>query len=214
MTNRTNRTDRTYDAGLIPKHGGYRKLKSYQTTEIIYDGTVEFCGRWISPIGKSDGTDRTYIKNRANRSFKLQEQMTGAARSGKQNIAEGCQVSGTSKKTELKLINVARGSLEELMQDFLDFLRQRGLKVWDKDDPRATAIRKLAYRKNRSYETYRTYIEGEDAETAANTMLCLIHQANYLLDRQLRALEKKFLEEGGFTERLFKQRVARRGRGG
>ena len=186
MTNKTYMANRTNT--LIPKHGGYRKLKSYQTTEIVYDGTVEFCERWI-------------------KSWKLREQMTGAARSGKQNIAEGCQVSGTSKKTELKLIGVARGSLEELLQDYEDFLRQRGLKVWKKDDPRVREIRALAYRSNR---TYRTYTKEKDAESAANTLICLIHQANYLLDQQLRALEEKFLEEGGFTERLYKKRIARR----
>ena len=206
MTYKTYTTNRTYSAGLIPKHGGYRKLLSYQTAEIIYDGTVVFCGRWISPIGDSNKTDRTY------RSFKLQEQMTGAARSGKQNITEGCQVSGTSKKTELKLINVARGSLEELLQDYEDFLRQRGLPLWPKNHPKAEEIRKLAYRENRSYETYVTYIEGGDAEEAANTLICLIHQANYLLDQQLRTLEKEFLEEGGFTERLYQKRIAYRKR--
>lgn len=172
---------------LIPAHGGYRELKSYQTTEIIYDGAVEFCNRWI-------------------KSFKLKEQIVGAARSGKQNIAEGCQVSGTSKKSELKLLGVARGSLEELLQDFLDFLRQRGLAAWDKNDPRIQEIRKLAYKSNRSYRTYKTYFEG-NPEAAANCMICLINQANYLLDQQLRALEKQFLEEGGFTENLYKKRL-------
>jgi len=188
MMDRSNRTNKTCDAGLIPKHGGYRKLKSYQTTEIIYDGTVEFCRQWV-------------------KSWKLKEQMTGAARSGKQNIAEGCQVSGTSKKTELKLIGVARGSLEELLQDYEDFLRQRGLPIWPKNHPKAEEIRKLAYERNRSYRTYKTYVESDDAGTAANTLVCLIHQANYLLDQQLRTLEKEFLEKGGFTERLYRKRV-------
>ena len=202
---------------LISPHGGYRKLKSYQTAEIIYDLTVEFCRKYISPIG--DRTNRSKesigpirpIKHktyRTNRSFKLQEQMTGAARSGKQNIAEGCQVSGTSKKSELKLISIARGSLEELLQDFEDFLRQHNLLLWAKDSAQARAVRGLAYKSNRSYKTYRTYMSSP--EGAANTAICLIHQANYLLDRQLQSLEKQFLEQGGFTEKLYKKRTEHR----
>lgn len=187
-SNRSHRTNRTYDAALIPPHGGYRKLKSYQTAEIIYDATVAFCDRFI---------DR-YSRTR--------DQMIQAARSGKQNIAEGCQASGTSKKTELKLIGVARASLEELLQDYEDFLRQRNLPLWSKDHPQAIAIRRIAYRSNRSYSTYKTYIESGSPEIAANTLLCLIHQANYLLDRQLRRLEQQFLAEGGFTERLYTAR--------
>ena len=194
MTNRSYRTHKTYTprhtsgerARLITPHGGYRKLKSYQTAEIIYDLTVEFTKRYI-------------------KSFKLKEQMDGAARSGKQNIAEGCQVSGTSKKSELKLISVARGSLEELLQDCEDFLRQRNLRLWAKDSAQARAVRELAYRKNRSYTTYKTYTTSP--ETAANCLVCLIHQANYLLDQQLKSLEKDFLEKGGFTEKLYKART-------
>jgi four helix bundle suffix protein len=132
--------------------------------------------------------------------------MVQAARSGKQNIAEGCQTSGTSKKTELKLINVARASLEELLQDYEDFLRQRSLPLWPKDHPQTKAVRDLAYGSNRSYSTYKTYIEQSSPEVAANTLLCLIHQANYLLDRQLARLEQQFLDEGGFTERLYTAR--------
>jgi len=131
--------------------------------------------------------------------------MTGAARSGKQNIAEGCQVSGTSKKSELKLISVARGSLEELLQDFEDFLRQQNLLLWAKDSVQARVVRGLAYKSNRSYRTYTTYMAAP--EGAANSIICLIHQANYLLDRQLAALEKQFLEQGGFTEKLYKKRT-------
>jgi four helix bundle suffix protein len=132
--------------------------------------------------------------------------MVQAARSGKQNIAEASMASGTSKKTELKLIGVARASLEELLLDFQDFLRQRGFQVWGKDDPRAKAVRTLARVRNRSYSTYRTYFEKEEPETAANAAICLIHQTNYLLDQQLRALEQEFLREGGFTERLYRAR--------
>jgi len=132
--------------------------------------------------------------------------MVQAARSGKQNIAEGSMASGTSKKTELKLFGVARASLEELLLDYHDYLRQKGLALWAKDHPQAFAVRKLVYSKNRSYKTYKTYIENSSPEVATNSLICLIHQANYLLDRQLRSLEKDFLKEGGFTERLYRTR--------
>ncbi len=181
---------------LIPPHGGYRDLQSYQMSEIVYDGTVVFCDRFIS------------------RRSRTHDQMVQAARSGKQNIAEGCMASGTSKKTELKLIGVARASLEELLLDFQDYLRQHNLPLWGKDHLKAKEVRGLCYRRDRSYKTYRPYIEGKGSapETAANTLLCMIHQTNYLLDQQLRALEKEFLEEGGFTERLYKARTQTRGR--
>lgn len=173
---------------LIPPHGGYAELQSYKMSEIVYDATVVFCDRFIN------------IRSRTH------DQMVQAARSGKQNIAEGSMASGTSKKTELKLIGVARASLEELLLDFKDFLRQKELPLWGKDHPEAVAVRRLAYSNNRSYLTYKTYLEASPPETAANTMVCLIHQTNYLLDQQLRALEKSFLEEGGFTERLYRVR--------
>ena len=173
---------------LIPPHGGYRNLKSYQTAEIIYDATVAFCNRYI------DKHSRTH------------DQMVQAARSGKQNIAEGSMVSGTSKKSELKIIGIARASLEELLLDYHDFLRHKGFQVWEKSHPQAQDVRKLAYEKNRSYTTYRTYIEASPHEVAANTIICLIHQANYLLDQQLRQLGKQFLNEGGFTEKLYQAR--------
>ncbi len=174
---------------LIPPHGGYRKLKSYQTTTIIYDLTVDFCHRFI-------------------REARMRDQMVQAARSGRQNIAEGCQASGTSKKTELKLIGVARASQEELLLDYEDFLRQRGLKMWSKDSEEAKTIRALAYKTDRTYATYKSY--SEDSEMVANAAICLIHQANYLLDQQLRALEKDFIEHGGFTERLYSIRKENR----
>ena len=140
--------------------------------------------------------------------------MVQAARSGKQNIAEGSMASGTSKKTELKLVNVARASLEELLLDYEDFLRQRKLSLWGKDHPTAQAVRKLAYTENRSYATYRPYIEESAPEVAANTLVCLINQTNYLLDQQLRQLEQQFLHEGGFTEKLYRTRIqARKNRG-
>jgi four helix bundle suffix protein len=139
--------------------------------------------------------------------------MVQAARSGKQNIAEGSMASGTSKKTELKLMGVARASLEELLLDFEDYLRQHKLPLWGKDHPQAKAVRSICYRQDRSYKSYKTYIEESSPEVAANTMICLIHQTNFLLDQQLRVLEKAFLEEGGFTERLYHARSQMRDRG-
>jgi four helix bundle suffix protein len=129
--------------------------------------------------------------------------MVQAARSGKQNLAEGSMASGTSKKFELKLVGVARASLEELLLDYQDFLRQRKLLLWEKNHPQAQQIRKLAYASNRSYMTYKTYIDGTPPEVAANALICLIHQTNFLLDQQLRQLEKQFLDQGGFTEKLY-----------
>jgi len=134
--------------------------------------------------------------------------MVQAARSGRQNIAEGSQASGTSRKFELKLVAVARASLEELLLDYEDFLRQRGLALWGKNHPTAQVVRRLAYEKNRSYLTYSPYIGKAPPEVAANTVICLIHQTNYLLDQQLRQLERAFLKEGGFTERLYSARTA------
>lgn len=173
---------------LIPAHGGYRQLKSFQHAELVYDATVKFCDRFI------DKRSRTH------------DQMVQAARSGRQNIAEGSQASGTSKKFELKLVGVARASLEELLLDYEDFLRQRGLALWGKNHPAAQSVRRLAYEKNRSYSTYQSYIEQGPPEVAANTLVCLIHQTNYLLDQQLRQLEQAFLKDGGFTERLYQAR--------
>ena len=174
--------------GLIPPHGGYASLQSYQMSVLVYDATVKFCDRFIDP------RSRTH------------DQMVQAARSGNKNIAEGSQVSGTSKKMELKLVGVARGSLEELLGDYEDFLRQRGLHQWDKNHPMSRLVRRLAYAKNRSYRTYSTYIENAPPEVAANTMLCLVHQTNFLLDQQLKQLEQTFLKKGGFTERLYQAR--------
>ena len=179
---------------LIKPHGGYRHLKSFQNAELVYDATVKFCDRFI------DHRSRTH------------DQMVQAARSGRQNIAEGSQASGTSKKFELKLVGVARASLEELLLDYEDFLRQRALPLWDKNHPTAQTVRRLAYQKNRSYTTYSPYIQKAPPETAANTIICLIHQTNYLLDQQLRQLERAFLNEGGFTERLYHARSASRGK--
>ncbi len=173
---------------LVPPHGGYRDLKSYQMAEIVHDARVAFCDRFI------DRRSRTH------------DQMVQAARSGKQNIAEASMASGTSKKTELKLVGVARASLEELLLDYQDFLRLRGFHAWGKDEPKAKEVRALARVADRSYSTYRPYFEGTGPEISANAVICVIHQTNYLLDQQLRALEREFLGAGGFTERLYRLR--------
>lgn len=182
----------TMDDTLIRAHGGYNDLAAYQMAEIVHDATVEFVRLYVDP--RSRTTD----------------QMVQAARSGKQNIAEGSMASGTSKKTELKLIGMARASQEELLLDYKDYLRQRNLELWPKDHPKAVFIRRLAYKEDRSYKTYMTYIEQKGAANAANTMVCIIHQTNYLLDQLLRQLEEAFKEEGGFTERLYRIRSTTR----
>jgi len=178
--------------GFIPPYGGYEELISFQKARIVYDGTVWFCHRYL------ERRDRT------------NDQMVQAARSGKQNILEGSQASGTSKATEIKLTNVARASLEELLEDYRDFLRVRGLHLWSKDSREATFVRKLGAKGHVSYETYRTYIETRPPEVAANILICLIHQTNYLLDQQIRHLEKAFLEQGGLRERMTRARITER----
>jgi restriction system protein len=177
---------------VLGVHGGYDKLKAYEMAEYAFDGTCTFCKRFID------------YRSRTN------DQMVQAARSGKQNIVEGSAAAGISKKMELKLVGVARASLEELKKDYEDYLRVNRLAKWDKNDPPAKAVRKLAYRENKSYTTYRSYFERDSAEVAANTALCLIHQACYLLDKLLQQLEGAFLDEGGFSEKLYKARQARR----
>jgi four helix bundle suffix protein len=213
------------EESLIPKHGGYRKLKSFQVAQLAYDVTVRFCDRYI------EKRSRTH------------DQMVQAARSGVQNIAEGSQASATSKKTELKLTNVARASLEELRLDFEDYLRQRGLPLWPPEHP---ALLRFKARRCATLEQVRAWVQEErrgqtrtdkdkqgsgkkgktstpvrespcrsappSAELVANAVLSLLNLACYLLDRQLAALDKAFLEEGGFTERLYRVRSERRRR--
>lgn len=186
----TNKPYTTYTTDKKKSHGGYRNLKSYQTTTIIYDLTVEFVQLYIDRFSRT------------------KDQMVQAARSGRQNIAEGSQASATSKKTEIKLVGVARASLEELLIDYEDYLRQHNLKLWGKDSLEAKEIRALSYKTDKTYTTYRTYLKS--AEVGANTLICLIHQANYLLDRQLQVLEKAFVEQGGYSENLFKKRLQNR----
>ena len=178
---------------FIPPHGGYEDLLSFQKARIVYDGTVKFCERFLPK------RDRTV------------DQMVQAARSGKQNILEGSQVSGTSKEAEIKLVGVARASLEELLEDYDDFLRVRKAPLWDENSKEARFVRHLGKHENRSYEAYRTYIETRPPEVVANILICLIHQTNYLLDQQLRQLEKAFLKEGGLRERMTRARLFARG---
>jgi four helix bundle suffix protein len=206
----------TANEPLIPKHGGYRKLKSFQVAQVIYDVTVRFCDRYV------EKRSRTH------------DQMVQAARSGVQNIAEGSQASGTSKKTELKLTNVARASLEELRLDYEDFLRQRGLPIWERDDPRRQA---LIDRRCATADEVAQWVKEEHGrrrsgqsgphgqklstastrstpstfpELAANAALVLLTVACSLLDRQLAAQAKAFETEGGFTERLYRVRSEKR----
>jgi four helix bundle suffix protein len=175
---------------FIPAHGGYAKLKSYQKAEIIYDATVYFTKRfYFKP-------DRTI------------DQMVQAARSGKQNIAEASMASGTSKETEIKLTNVARASLEELLLDYRDFLRLRKLCEWSKQHPYTQRLRELNRIPDATYETFRKGIEHADPEICANVVMGLIKVATYLLHLQIRQLEKDFLLNGGLRERMTKARLA------
>jgi four helix bundle suffix protein len=177
---------------FIPPHGGYQNLLSYQKAEIVYDATVRFCARFL---GKRDRTC---------------DQMIQAARSGKQNIIEGSQVSGTSKEIEIKLTNVARASLEELLADYRDFLRTRGLEEWTKDHPYTQRLRELNRVSGATYETFRKAVEHPDPAICANAIIGMIRVAGYLLDRQIEHLEKSFVEEGGLRERMTRARIAER----
>jgi four helix bundle suffix protein len=213
------------DEPLIPKHGGYRKLKSFQLAQLVYDITVRFCERFVDPRSRT------------------RDQMVQAARSGVQNIAEGSQASGTSKKTELKLTNVARASLEELRLDYEDFLRQRGFPLLPQDHP---ALVRFKARRCTTVEEVRLWVEDEQGRTrtktrtnrdekgeagavsvsvrggpcsslssstlVANAALSLLNLGCHLLDRQLEAQARAFENEGGFTERLYRIRSKRRGR--
>ena len=180
--------------GFIPKHGGYKKLLSYQKARIIHRGTLFFCDRFI------DKRSRTH------------DQMVQAARSGKQNIVEGSMASGTSKEMEIKLTNVARASLQELLSDYRDFLRTRGLQEWDKDHPYARRLRELNKTPNATFSTFRKGIEHPDPAICANVIIGLIRVASFLLDRQVRQLEEAFIEEGGLRERMTRARLDQRRR--
>lgn len=178
---------------LLPPRGDYRTLLTYQKSEVIYDITFRFCRRFLAR------GDRTI------------DQMVQAARSGKQNILEGSKAGTTSKETEIKLTNVARASLEELLEDYRDFLRVRNLTIWEKDGREARYARKLGMASPLTYEDFREIVETRSADVVANIAICLIHQANYLLDRQLAGLERAFLHSGGLRERMTRARLDARG---
>ncbi|MCU0602936.1 MAG: four helix bundle suffix domain-containing protein [Desulfobacterales bacterium] len=187
----------------IRPSGGYRDLRSFQIATIIYDATYWFCERFMEP--------RT----------RMSDQMVQAARSGRQNIAEGSRASATSSHTELRLVNVARSSLEELLLDYEDYLRHRRLPQWAPDSPEALAVRRVE-KNDRSdpsdrtdhshYALYARWLDHPDPAVRANALICLINQANYLLDRQIEALEKAFIAEGGYSEQLATARIAERSR--
>lgn len=189
----TSRTTERSSPGFIPVHGGYKKLLSYQKAEIVYDATVHFCDRLIV-----DRRSRTH------------DQMVQAARSGKQNIIEGGMASATSKEMEIKLTNVARASLEELLADYRDFLRPRGLQEWDKDHPYARRLRELCRLPNATYDTFKKGVEHPDPAIAANVIIGLIRVASFLLERQIRQQEQAFIHEGGLRERMTRARLDQR----
>lgn len=178
--------------GFIPVHGGYQNLLSYQKSQIVYDATIYFCDRFI------DRRSRTH------------DQMVQAARSGKQNIVEGSMASGTSKEMEVKLTNVARASLEELLTDYRDFLRTKGMQEWSKEHPYARRLRQLNRTADANFETFRKGIEHADPAICANVIIGLIRVTNYLLDRQIKQLETAFLKEGGLRERMTRARLESR----
>ena len=187
--------------------GGYRNTCSFQTATTIYDATVWFCEKFV------DRRSRTV------------DQMVQAARSGRQNIAEGSRAAATSSQTELRLINVARASQEELLLDYEDFLRHRHLAQWEPDSAEAMAVRNVprnfkrdqANQANLSdlsdeerWKCYAPWLEHAEAAVRANALICLIHQANYLMDQQIAALEAQFVGEGGYSEQLAAQRMKKR----
>lgn len=174
---------------IIPPRGDYQTLLSYQKAEVVYDITFRFAHRFLSK------GDRTV------------DQMIQSARSCKQNILEGSKAATTSKETEIKLTNVGRASLEELLADFRDYLRVRDLTIWDKDSREALFVRDLGRRTPQTFEIYREFVETRPDEVIANIAICLIHQTNYLLDQQLKTLEKEFVEQGGLRERMTKARL-------
>ena len=174
---------------LLPPRGDYQTLLSFQKAEVVYDITFRFAHKYL---GRGDRTV---------------DQMIQSARSGKQNILEGSKAATTSKETEIKLTNVGRASLEELLADYRDYLRVRDLRIWDKDSKEALFVRDLGRQTPQTFEMYREFVESRSDEVIANIAICLIHQTNYLLDQQMKTLEKEFLEQGGLRERMTKARL-------
>jgi four helix bundle suffix protein len=179
---------------LLKPRGDYHTLLSFQKAEVVYDLTFRFAHKFLSK------GDRTV------------DQMIQSARSGKKNILEGSKAALTSKETEIKLTNVARASLEELLDDYKDYLRARDLAIWDKDSKEAEYVRKLGRKTPQTFEDYREFAETRPAEVVANIAICLIHQTNFLIDRQLRRLEREFLDQGGLRERMTRARLQERNR--
>lgn len=191
----------------IRPSGGYRDACSFQTATLIYDATVWFCEKFLDPRSRTV------------------DQMVQAARSGRQNIAEGSRASATSSQTELRLVNVARSSLEELLLDYEDFLRHRRLAQWTPDAPEAMEVRNVPrnFKKDSPDQSnladlsdqerralYARWLDHDDPTVRANALICLINQANYLLDQQIAALEKQFVEDGGYSELLAAKRMKHR----
>ena len=177
---------------IIPPRGNYQTLHSFQKAEVIYGLTFRFAHKFLAR------GDRTI------------DQMIQAARSGKKNVLEGSKAGTTSKATEIKLTGVARASLEELLDDYRDYLRVRDQPEWDKNSREARYVRALGKKLPQTYELYRKFVETRPPEVVANIAICLIHQANYLIDRQMLRLEKDFLEQGGLRERMTRGRLAHR----
>ena len=177
---------------IVLPHGGYKKLVVYHKSDVIYQGTVMFCRRFLPAHG-----DRTV------------DQMTQAARSCKQNIAEGSAASGTSKETEIKLTNVARATLDELIEDYLDYLKTHNAVEWPRDDKRRLFARDFA-REHSDWESWREFFETRPADTLANLMLTLCHQTRYMLDKMIVAQEEDFKKYGGVRERMHATRTAKR----
>lgn len=177
---------------LIHQTGNYKNLLSYKKTDVIYQITFDFCQRFLSK------GDRTV------------DQMVQAARSGKQNIIEGCAASSTSAKTEIKLVNVAKASLKELLEDYEDYLKTRHHRQWGKGSIEYETMRKLGKEHNDA-EYFMNLISTRPPETIANMAIILINQADYLLFKQLERLERDFLEKGGFSERMATLRKEKRG---
>ena len=174
---------------IISPRGDYRTLLSFQKAEVVYDLTFRFAHKYL------DRSDRTV------------DQMIQSARSGKKNILEGSKAAPTSKEMEIKLTGVARASLEELLDDYLDYLRARDLPIWDKDSREAQYVRKLGRKTPQTYELYREFVETRPPVVLANIAICLIHQANYLIDQQLTRLEQDFVKHGGLRERMTRARL-------
>ena len=177
---------------LLPPRGDYQTLLSFQKAEVVYDITFRFAHKYLSR------GDRTV------------DQMIQSARSGKQNILEGSKAAQTSKETEIKLTNVGRASLEELLADYRDFLRVRDHIIWDKDSKEARYVRRLGCKTPQTFEIYREFMDTRPPAVLANIAICLIHQTNYLIDQQLRTLEKEFIQQGGLRERMTRVRLANR----